>query len=161
MQISAASSGVPEEMIVGIIGVETYYGRITGSYRVLDALCDAGISATRRGQNSFASEVKAVPPAGARGRDEATADATGSYAGAMGRPQFMPSSYRAYAIDSTGDGKRDIWNNWADVAGSIANYFNGARLDSAGEEVVSASDARRRLGQRPAPEPANTAETGR
>ena len=53
---------------------------------------------------------------------EAT-DATGSYAGAMGRPQFMPSSYRAYAVDSTDDGKRDIWNNWVDVIGSIANYF--------------------------------------
>ena len=51
------------------------------------------------------------------------ADATGSYAGAMGRPQFMPSSYRAYAVDATGDGKRDIWNDWQDVAGSIANYF--------------------------------------
>ena len=60
----------------------------------------------------------------------------GSYAGAMGRPQFMPSSFRAYAVDATGDGKRDIWNNWADVAGSVANYFveHGWR---SGEEVVS------------------------
>jgi membrane-bound lytic murein transglycosylase B len=60
----------------------------------------------------------------------------GSYAGAMGRPQFMPSSFRAYAVDASGDGKRDIWNDWADVAGSVANYFveHGWRT---GEEVVS------------------------
>ena len=64
------------------------------------------------------------------------ADAVGSYAGAMGRPQFMPSSYRAYAVDSTGDGKRDIWNDWKDVAGSIANYFN-AHGWRTGEEVTT------------------------
>ena len=60
----------------------------------------------------------------------------GSYAGAMGRPQFMPSSFRAYAVDASGDGKRDIWNDWADVAGSVANYFveHGWRP---GEEVTS------------------------
>ncbi len=61
---------------------------------------------------------------------------TGSYAGAMGRPQFMPSSFRAYAVDATGDGKRDIWSDWADVSGSVANYFleHGWR---SGEEVVT------------------------
>ena len=61
---------------------------------------------------------------------------TGSYAGAMGRPQFMPSSYRAYAVDSTGDGRRDIWNDWTDVAGSIANYFIAHRWQT-GEEVAT------------------------
>ena len=65
-------------------------------------------------------------------------DATGSYAGAMGRPQFMPSSYRAYAVDSTADGKRDIWSNWADVIGSVANYFVRHGWES-GEAVVSAA----------------------
>jgi membrane-bound lytic murein transglycosylase B len=84
---------------------------------------------------------------------QATA-ATGSYAGAMGRPQFMPSSFRAYAVDSTGDGKRDIWADWTDVTGSIANYFlkHGWRP---GEEVT----ARASLGggwQGSTPEPANT-----
>ena len=65
----------------------------------------------------------------------------GSYAGAMGKPQFMPSSFRAYAVDATGDGKRDIWNNWADVAGSVANYFveHGWR---SGEQVVAQTQVR-------------------
>ena len=84
---------------------------------------------------------------------EAT-DATGSYAGAMGRPQFMPSSFRAYAVDATGDGKRDIWNDWTDVAGSIANYFLEHGWKS-GEEVAAQAS----LGggwQGPLPEPENT-----
>jgi membrane-bound lytic murein transglycosylase B len=146
------SSGVPVEILVGIIGVETYYGRITGSYRVLDALATLAFQYPPRSK-FFRRELKQYLLL-VREEDMNATDATGSYAGAMGRPQFMPSSYRAYAIDSTGDGKRDIWNNWADVAGSIANYFNahGWRTD---EDVV----ARANLGkdwQGPEPEPKNT-----
>lgn len=148
----AASSGVPEEIIVGIIGVETYFGRITGNYRVLDALSTLAFQYPPRA-TFFSKELKQYLLLVREEGMEAT-DATGSYAGAMGRPQFMPSSYRAYAIDSTGDGKRDIWNNWADVAGSIANYFN-AHGWTTGEEVVSLAS----LGDAwsgDAPMPANT-----
>ncbi len=130
----AISSGVPEEVIVGIIGVETYFGRITGNYRVLDALSTLAFQYPPRA-TFFSKELKQYLLLVREEGMEVT-DATGSYAGAMGRPQFMPSSYRAYAVDSTGDGKRDIWNNWADVAGSIANYFN-AHGWRKGEDVVS------------------------
>ncbi len=108
-------------MMVGIIGVETYFGRITGGHRVLDALATLAFDYPPRSK-FFRSELEQflllIREEGMR-----ATDAFGSYAGAMGRPQFMPSSYRAYAVDSTGDGKRDIWNDWTDVAGSIANYF--------------------------------------
>jgi len=117
----ADSSGVPIEIIVGIIGVETYYGRITGSYRVLDALTTLAFYYPRRSA-FFTRELEQFLLL-VRSESLDATEPTGSYAGAMGRPQFMPSSYRAYAVDSTGDGKRDIWNNWSDVAGSIANYF--------------------------------------
>jgi len=148
----SASSGVPEEILVGIIGVETYFGRITGSYRVLDALATLAFQYPPRAK-FFRKELKQYLLL-VREEDMQAADATGSYAGAMGRPQFMPSSYRAYAIDSTGDGKRDIWNNWADVVGSIANYFN-AHGWRTGEDVTS----RARLGgswRGPVPNPTNT-----
>lgn len=148
----SSSTGVPEEILVGIIGVETYYGRITGNYRVLDALSTLAFQYPPRAK-FFRKELKQYLIL-AREESMHATDATGSYAGAMGRPQFMPSSYRAYAVDSTGDGKRDIWNNWEDVAGSIANYFNAHGWKS-GDEVVS----RANLGntwQGPKPEPANT-----
>ena len=146
------SSGVPEEILVGIIGVETYYGRITGNYRVLDALATLAFHYPPRAK-FFRRELQEYL---LLVRDEGIkpTEATGSYAGAMGRPLFMPSSFRAYAIDSTGDGKRDIWNDWADVAGSIANYFN-AHGWKPGEEVT----ARATLGGQwrgPVPEPENT-----
>jgi len=145
-------TGVPVEILVGIIGVETYYGRITGSFRVLDALTTLAFSYPPRSK-FFRRELKEYLLLVREEGMQAT-DATGSYAGAMGRPQFMPSSFRAYAVDSTGDGKRDIWDNWTDVAGSIANYFlkHGWRP---GEEVTSQAS----LGgtwQGPTPEPANT-----
>ena len=127
-------SGVPVEMIVGIIGVETYYGRITGRDRVIDALVTLAFDYPPR-QKFFRNELVQFLILTREEEIDATTP-LGSYAGAMGRPQFMPSSFRAYAIDATGDGKRDIWNDWADVAGSVANYFveHGWRP---GEEVTS------------------------
>jgi membrane-bound lytic murein transglycosylase B len=115
------STGVSIEILIGIIGVETYYGRITGNYRVLDALATLAFDYPPRAK-FFTDELEQFLLL-VREEGMEAADATGSYAGAMGRPQFMPSSYRAYAVDSTNDGKRDIWNNWSDVIGSVANYF--------------------------------------
>ncbi len=148
----SSDTGVPVEILVGIIGVETYYGRITGSFRVLDALATLAFSYPPRSK-FFRRELEEYLLLVREEGMHAT-DATGSYAGAMGRPQFMPSSYRAYAVDSTGDGKRDIWGDWTDVAGSIANYFlkHGWRP---GEDVTAQAS----LGgawQGPTPEPENT-----
>jgi len=146
------STGVPMEMLVGIIGVETYFGRITGSFRVLDALSTLAFSYPPRAK-FFRRELEEYLLLVREEGMQAT-DATGSYAGAMGRPQFMPSSFRAYAVDATGDGKRDIWNDWTDVAGSIANYFLEHGWKS-GEDVAAEAS----LGgswQGPVPEPRNT-----
>ena len=127
-------TGVSVEMIVGIIGVETYYGRITGKDRVLDALATLAFHYPPRAKFFRGQLVEFLILA--REEELDATEPMGSYAGAMGRPQFMPSSFRAYAVDATGDGKRDIWNNWADVAGSVANYFveHGWR---SGQQVVA------------------------
>ena len=130
----AASTGVPMEILVGIIGVETYFGRITGNYRVLDALATLAFHYPKRSP-FFTRELEEFLLLVRAEELDATVP-TGSYAGAMGRPQFMPSSYRAYAVDATGDGKRDIWNNWSDVAGSIANYFLAHKWQP-GEDVAA------------------------
>ncbi|HET6629685.1 MAG TPA: lytic murein transglycosylase B [Woeseiaceae bacterium] len=114
-------TGVSCEILVGIIGVETYFGRITGGYRVLDALSTLAFDYPPRA-DFFARELEQFLLL-AREEDMDPTDATGSYAGAMGAPQFMPSSYRAYAVDASHDGRRDIWTNWQDVIGSVANYF--------------------------------------
>ena len=141
-------TGVPAEIIVGIIGVETYYGRITGGHRVLDALATLAFFYPPRSK-FFRSELEHFLLL-VREEDMQATDAFGSYAGAMGRPQFMPSSFRAYAVDSTGDGKRDIWNNWTDVAGSIANYFVAHRWIP-GEEVVTQATLSSRYSGTPPP----------
>lgn len=145
-------TGVPIEMLVGIIGVETYFGRITGKDRVLDALATLAFEYPRRSK-FFRKELMEFLIL-AREEEIDPTEPMGSYAGAMGRPQFMPSSFRAYAVDSTGDGKRDIWNNWADVAGSIANYFLAHRW-RAGEEVVAQATLSGAWTSA-VPEPANT-----
>jgi membrane-bound lytic murein transglycosylase B len=114
--------GVPPEIITAIIGVETLYGKHTGGYRVLDALTTLGFHYPPRSK-FFSSELSHFL---LLTRDEKIdpAEPTGSYAGAMGKPQFIPSSYRNYAIDFDQDGKRDIWNNNVDVIGSVASYFS-------------------------------------
>lgn len=117
----SSATGVSIEILVGIIGVETYFGRITGSYRVLDALSTLAFDYPPRARFFRRELEQFLLLVREEGMEAGTA--TGSYAGAMGRPQFMPSSYRAYAVDSSDDGKRDIWSNWSDVIGSVANYF--------------------------------------
>ena len=133
-----AELGVPREIILAIIGVETYYGRISGSYRVLDALSTLAFDYPRRSP-FFTSELKHYLVLARQQGFDAT-ELTGSYAGAMGYGQFMPSSYREYAIDFDGDGVTDIWNNPVDAIGSVANYFkrHGWRT---GGPVVFAADA--------------------
>lgn len=117
----AERTGVAPHVIVGIIGVETYYGRITGSFRVLDALATLAFDYPPR-SGYFRAELEQFL---LLSREEPVdlGSVQGSYAGAMGRPQFMPRSYRVFAVDGDGDARRDLWGSWADVVASIANYL--------------------------------------
>lgn len=117
-----AAYGVPPEIIVAIIGVETRYGRITGSFRVIDALATLAFDYPRRAK--FFRKELAEFLVLARDEKVDPQSLKGSYAGAMGYGQFMPSSFRAYAIDFDDDGRKDIWNNPTDAIGSVANYFH-------------------------------------
>jgi membrane-bound lytic murein transglycosylase B len=116
-----AETGVPAEMIVAILGVETSYGRITGSYRVLDALYTLAFHYPKRAPFFRAELMNLFPLMQEEGLDLTAIK--GSYAGAMGWGQFMPSSYRAYAKDGDGDGRRDLFGSLPDVFASVANYF--------------------------------------
>lgn len=131
------ATGVPCEILVGIIGVETYFGRITGSYRVLDALTTLAFDYPPRA-TFFRRELEEFLLLVREENIEAS-EATGSYAGAMGAPQFMPSSFRAYAVDSSADGKRNIWTDWSDAIGSVANYFVAHGWQQSGEVVTRAT----------------------
>ena len=113
--------GVPAEIVVGIIGVETFYGRNLGGYRVFDALTTLAFDYPRRA-TFFKGELKEFLRLA---RDERFSPLAprGSFAGAMGVPQFMPGSYRRYAVDFDGDGHVDLWNSGADVVGSVAHYL--------------------------------------
>ncbi|MDB5964461.1 MAG: mltB [Polaromonas sp.] len=128
LERAAKEYGVPPEIIVGIIGVETIYGRDTGSFRVMDALAtlafDFPKNHPRAGERSeyFRGEIEQFLTFQSRRGGDPFA-ARGSYAGAMGMPQFMPSSWVKYAIDFDGDGSIDLWNSPADVIGSVASYF--------------------------------------
>ncbi|HEY6645196.1 lytic murein transglycosylase B [Povalibacter sp.] len=123
--------------VLGILGVETSYGRITGRFRVIDALATLAFDYPPRGA-FFRSELQQFL---LLTREEAVDPLTalGSYAGAMGSPQFISSSYRKYAIDADGDGRRDLWSNWDDIIGSVANYLRAFGWQKNAEVVVAAS----------------------
>jgi membrane-bound lytic murein transglycosylase B len=114
--------GVAPEAIVAIVGVETLYGERMGRYRVIDALSTLAFAYPPRSE-FFARELEAFFLLN-REEQFALNDALGSYAGAMGAGQFIPSSFRAYAVDGDGDGHRDLWGNWQDILASVANYLS-------------------------------------
>lgn len=113
--------GVPPQIITAILGVETRYGKQSGSYPVLDSLATLAFNYPPR-TTFFRGELKQYLLM-SREENLDPLDQRGSYAGAMGMPQFMPSSFRRYAVDADADGKRDLWTNTADAIGSVGNYF--------------------------------------
>ena len=135
----ATQFGVDPQFIVAIIGVETFYGRITGSYRVIDALATLGFYYPQELSNDrsdfFSRELLQFMLLSQEENLPVT-EVTGSYAGAMGMGQFIPSSYRAYAVDFDGNGSRDLWRSTPDVVGSVANYLHQHGW-KAGEPVAS------------------------
>ncbi len=126
--------GVPAQVIVSIIGVETFFGRNTGNYRVIDALSTLGFDYPPRA-DFFRKELREYLLL-AREQQIDPMTVKGSYAGAMGLPQFMPSSFRAYAVDFDGDGHINIWTDPDDAIGSVASYFKRHGW-TAGQPVVS------------------------
>ena len=114
--------GVPREIIVAIIGIETEYGRNMGAYRVLDALSTLAFDYPRRAEY-FSGELEEFLLLAREANLEPT-QIKGSYAGAIGFPQFMPSSIRRHAVDFDGDGRRDLRGNPVDAIGSVANFLN-------------------------------------
>ena len=118
---ASVRSGVAPEYLAAILGVETFYGRRTGSYRVLDALVTLSFDYPAR-EKFFRDELEQFLLLTRDGRlDPKTIK--GSYAGAMGVPQFMPSNYRRYAVDADADGRIDLWSDWPDVCASVGNYL--------------------------------------
>ena len=126
--------GVPEEIITSIIGVETRYGRHTGRYPILDSLSTLAFAYPPRSK-FFKSELEQYLLMTREEQLDPLA-LKGSYAGAMGMPQFISSSFRRYAVDFDKSGQRDLWESPADAIGSVANYFKAHRWRS-GEPIAS------------------------
>ena len=118
-----ARTGVPSGIILGIWGMESNYGAFTGNFDVPQALASLAYDGRRR--SLFTKELEAAVRIVAEGR-ASRAQLRGSWAGAMGQPQFLPSSFLAHAADGNGDGRADIWTSRADVAASIAAYLRDA-----------------------------------
>ena len=136
--LKAASDkyGVPEEIIVGIIGVETIYGRNTGSFQTVSALATLAFDYPRRAE-LFRGELESLLlMAREQGRDPL--DYQGSYAGALGLPQFLPSSVRNYAVDFDGDGHIDLLASPKDAIGSVARYLQMHGWERGGPVAIRA-----------------------
>jgi len=131
---AAQETGVPVDVILGILGVETYFGRIQGNYKVIDSLYTLVTGYPSR--SAFFREELINLFYLAREQGIAIEEIKGSYAGAMGAAQFIPSSYRTYAVDGDNDDIIDLFENWSDIVMSIANYLqqNGWRRN---EDIIS------------------------
>lgn len=129
----AAARGVPAFVMLGILGAETRFGKLTGRYRVIDALATRAFAMENRNE-FFRNELEEFLLL-TREEKLDPLQVKGSYSGAMGAGQFMPSSFRKFAIDADGDGHRDLWDDWNDILGSIANFLieHGWR---SGEDVL-------------------------
>lgn len=145
LERAEAEFGVPAPVIAAILGVETMYGRITGSVRVLDSLATQGFDHPTRSPFFFSELTEYF--AFCRDFGFAPEVPLGSYAGAMGAAQFMPSNYRRLTVDYDGDGRRDLWT-MADAIGSIGRYFNEYRPSMAwrrGEPLIVRARLEREL----------------
>jgi membrane-bound lytic murein transglycosylase B len=134
LEIAAAKANVEPEYLVAILGVETFYGRRMGRFRVIDALATLAFDYPPRAK-FFAGELEQFLLL-AREYGVDALSAQGSYAGAMGAPQFMPTSYRRFGVDAAADGHVDLWTNWPDVFASVGKYFHESGW-RAGEPVFS------------------------
>lgn len=130
----SAEEGVAPQYIVAILGAETYYGRITGSYRVLDALSTLAFDYPPR-ERYFRSELEQFLVLTHREKIDPLA-VKGSYAGAMGPLQFMPSAYLRYAIDGDDDGRRNLFTDWDDIFASVAHYLHERGWQAGGPVVA-------------------------
>jgi membrane-bound lytic murein transglycosylase B len=136
---------VQRRFLIALWGVETRYGRVTGNTPVFQALATLAWEPRRAGY--FRGELFNALTMVQRGHIDASS-MTGSWAGAMGQPQFMPSSYLAYAVDFDGDGRRDIWKSTGDALASIANYLKGFGWngdETWGREVQLSTEVRERI----------------
>jgi membrane-bound lytic murein transglycosylase B len=140
LERTAQQYGVPAELVVAIIGVETNYGRITGKYKVIDALVTLGFYYEPR-RAFFRSELQRLFLLPGSQFPFALTELTGSYAGAMGWGQFMPSSWARFAQDADGDGHIDLWRSKPDIFASIANYFVGHGWEANAPVAHSANSA--------------------
>lgn len=134
---AAERYGVAPEIIVAIVGIETWFGTRMGRYPVLESLSTLAFAYPPRAR-FFSNELESFLLL-AREESIDPKDVLGSYAGAMGAGQFIPTSFRAYAVDANADGRRDLWSDWQDVLGSVANYFKAHGWRSAEPVVVRAT----------------------